>query len=46
MTGMPASTSFLICGATRTPPSSLTACAPPSFMNRTAVASACSGPDS
>ena len=34
------------CGATAAPPSSFTACAPVSFMNRTAVSSARSGPAS
>ena len=36
ITGMPAETSVSTCAATRRPPSSLTACAPPSFMNRDA----------
>ena len=44
MTGMPADTIRRICSALRTPPSSLTACAPVSFMNRNAVCSASSGP--
>ena len=44
MTGMPADTIRRICSAERTPPSSLTACAPVSFMNRNAVWSASSGP--
>ena len=38
--------SAAICSATRSPPSSFTACAPVSFMNRVAVASACVGPAS
>ena len=45
-TGMPASVSARICGTTRRPPSSFTAATPVSFMIRTPVASACSGPDS
>ena len=43
ITGMPAPTIAATCGATRAPPSSLTACAPLSFMNRTAVPTACAG---
>ena len=45
-TGMPASTSVLIVGAISTPPSSFTACAPVSFITRTAAASACDGDSS
>ncbi len=41
ITGMPACVSTAICSATRSPPSSFTACAPASFMNRVAVARAC-----
>ena len=44
ITGMPDPASASTCGVNRAPPSSLTACAPPSFMNRNAVVSACSGP--
>ena len=44
MTGMPASTMRRMLSATTRPPSSFTAWTPASFMNRTAVASACSGP--
>ena len=43
MTGMPARTSSSTSGTIGAPPSSLTACAIPSFMNRVAVASACCG---
>ena len=41
MTGMPADASSSTCGSTRAPPSSFTAWAPHSFMNRAAVSSAC-----
>ena len=44
MTGMPAPTMRRICLWLRSPPSSFTACAPVSFMNRTAVCRASSGP--
>ena len=44
ITGMPACTIRLICLALRSPPSSLTAWQPVSFMNRIAEASASSGP--
>ena len=44
MTGMPADTIRRICSAERTPPSSLTAWAPVSFMKRKAVCSASSVP--
>ena len=43
ITGIPDPASASTCGTNRAPPSSLTACAPPSFMNRNAVVSACSG---
>ena len=43
ITGMPAATMASTCGANRAPPSSFTACAPASFMNRMAVVRACSG---
>ena len=43
ITGMPADTIRRICSALRTPPSSFTAWAPVSFMNRNAVCSASSG---
>ena len=43
---MPADTSLRIWSTTRTPPSSLTAWLPASFMNRVAVASAWLGPSS
>ena len=44
ITGMPARTIRLICFALRSPPSHFTAWQPVSFMNRSAVASASSGP--
>ena len=44
--GIPDRDSSRICGATRSPPSSFTACAPPSFISRTPVWNACCGPDS
>ena len=43
ITGTPASVSSRTCGSIGSPPSSLTACAPASFMNRTDVSKACSG---
>jgi hypothetical protein len=46
MTGIPDDTTRRICSALRTPPSSFTAWARASFMKRTAVARAWSGPDS
>ena len=46
ITGMPAADSTAIWSAIRSPPSSLTACTPASFMNRVAAASAASGPAS
>ena len=41
--GMPLVVSFSTCGAISAPPSTLTAWASASFMNRTAVSKACSG---
>ena len=46
ITGMPARTMRSIISALRSPPSSFTAWAPASFMNRSAVCSASSGPTS
>ncbi|CNW26609.1 Uncharacterised protein [Mycobacterium tuberculosis] len=46
ITGMPAAVRQAICSATRSPPSSLTACAPPSLRNRVAAANAAVGPAS
>lgn len=43
ITGIPAATSFSTWGSISIPPSSLTACAPPSFIKRTAVWKHCSG---
>ena len=43
ITGMPPSVSLRTCGTIASPPSSFTACALASFMNRTAVRYACSG---
>ena len=43
---MPAWVSAAIWAATRRPPSSFTACAPPSLRNRTPVRNACVGPSS
>ena len=43
MTGIPAATRSSTCRSTRWPPSSLTACAPASFRNLVAAASAASG---
>ena len=43
MTGMPAFASASTCGSIGAPPSSLTACAPPSFMKVAAVSSAWAG---
>jgi len=44
MTGIPEPASASTWGTNRAPPSSFTACAPPSFMNRNEVRRACSGP--
>jgi hypothetical protein len=45
MTGMPARVRASTWGSARRPPSSFTACAPPSFRCLTAFASAACGPD-